>query len=94
MNKFKPSTNAFVHNLCATNNSHIFTHICDVIQIRLIFFATTTIKNNHAKKNQNEKIRALDIHKTKNHINTPYSVSNTNNINPSSRMDLQTHQAY
>ena len=65
MNKFKLSTNAFVHNVCATNNSQIFTHISDVIQ-RHFFFATTTIKHNPKTiQNQNEKIRALDIHQNK-----------------------------
>ena len=82
MNKFKPFTTAFVHNVWATNNSQIFTHICDVKQRHLFFFATTTIKNTPKTiRNQNEKIRALDIHQIKNHINTPYSVSNTNKIN-------------
>ena len=68
MNKFKLSTNAFVHNVCATNNSQIFTHICDVIQIRLIFFCNYYNQKQPRKKtiqNQNEKIRALDIRKTK-----------------------------
>jgi len=76
-------------------NQKIFTHISDIILLPLFFLQLPQSKTpSKSNKNINKKTDTYTNTKIKTHFKAPYSTSNTNKINPSSSMDLQTPQSY
>ena len=57
MNKYKPSTIAFVHNVCSNNNSKIFTHICDFKKVIFCKYHNQKQTQKHTKLNEKISIK-------------------------------------